>query len=51
MDIVQLIEKAIGYALYDAYYLLPVIGSIQIFLTQLLLLFEWLKSAPNFFQS
>ncbi len=36
MEIVQLIEKAIGYALYDAYYLLPVIGSIQIFLTGLL---------------
>ena len=37
MEIVQLIEKAIGYALHDAYYLLPVIGSIQIFLTGLFL--------------
>tara|TARA_Y100001970_G_C14242725_1_gene865934 strand:- start:1827 stop:4211 length:2385 start_codon:yes stop_codon:yes gene_type:complete len=35
MEIVQLIEKAIGYALHDAYYLLPVIGSIQIFFTGL----------------
>ncbi len=32
IEIFQLIEKAIEYALADAYYLMPVIGSIQLFL-------------------
>ena len=31
-EISQIIEKAIFYAQIDAYYLLPVIGSIQIFI-------------------